>query len=221
MLPLLYGGGSILLTMNDFQAINDIVNESIRSSSYISVAIASGIFVCYTLIVKLIEYFKAKQKTKPLIEMANALRENTENIVKLNSVLDKTLKDAERKELRQCETAIQTGFAAIAFNIMQALSSVVVHNNIEDNKELVVDNIRKLVSSEYYKLYSALSAFEIKGVNVATKLDENWIKEITDNVISIIYNKQDAMTRITQLSNRISLHAKEYSTYINNKIFNT
>lgn len=207
--------------MNDFQTINDIVNESIRSSSYISAAICSAVFVCYTLIIKLVEYFKAKQKNKPLLEMAAALRENTANIVKLNSVLDKTLKDAERKELRQCESAITMGFASLAFNIMQSVSNTIVHNNIEDNRELIVDNIHKLVNSEYYKLYSALSAFEIKEVNVATKLNEEWIKEIADNVINIIYNNQDAITRITQVSNRISLFATEYSTLITNKIFNT
>ena len=190
--------------MNDFQTINDIVNESIRNSSYISAAICSAVFVCYTLIIKLVEYFKAKQKNKPLLEMAAALRENTANIVKLNSVLDKTLKDAERKELRQCESAIN-----------------MIHNNIEDNKELIVDNIHKLVNSEYYKLYSSLSAFEIKEVNVASKLNEEWIKEIADNVINIVYNNQDAMTRITQVSNRISIFANEYSTIISNKIFNT
>lgn len=207
--------------MNDFQTINDIVNESIRNSSYISAAICSAVFVCYTLIIKLVEYFKAKQKNKPLLEMASALQENTANIVKLNSVLDKTLKDAERKELRQCESAITTGFASMAFRIMQSVANVIVHNNIEDNKELIVDNVHKLVNSEYYKLYSCLSAYEIKEVNVATKLNEEWIKEIADNVINIIYNHQDAMTRITQVSNRISIFANEYSTMICNKIFNT
>lgn len=207
--------------MNDFQTINDIVNESIRNSSYISAAICSAVFVCYTLIIKLVEYFKAKQKNKPLLEMASALQENTANIVKLNSVLDKTLKDAERKELRQCESAITTGFTGMAFRIMQSVANVIGHNNIEDNKELIIDNIHKLVNSEYYKLYSSLSAYEIKEVNVATKLDDEWIKEIADNVISIIYNGQDAVTRITQVSNRISIFANEYSTMISNKIFNT
>lgn len=207
--------------MNDFQTINDIVNESIRNSSYISVAICSAVFICYTLIIKLVEYFKAKQKNKPLLEMAAALKENTANIVKLNSVLDKTLKDAERKELRQCESAINSSFGAMAFSIMQSVANIIVHNNIEDNKELIVDNVHKLVNSEYYKLYSSLSAFEIKEVNVATKLNEEWIKEIADNVINIIYNNQDAMTRVTQVSNRISLFANEYSTFISNKIFNT
>ena len=86
--------------MDDFQAIQDIVNESVRNSSYISVVISSCIFIIYTLITKVVDYYKSKSRSKPLIEMATAIKENTANIVKLNSVLDKTLQDAERKERR-------------------------------------------------------------------------------------------------------------------------
>lgn len=207
--------------MNDFQAINDIVNESVRNSSYIAVVISSSIFIIYTLIVKLIDYFKSKSKTKPLLEMAAALKENTANIVKLNSVLDKTLKDAERKETRQCENAIKLGFGALSFALLQHCTATIAHNNISDNKELIVDNIHKLVSGEYYKLYSTLSMYEIAEVNVASKLDESWIKEIANTIIAIIYNGQDEITRITQINNRLNIYANEYSTFINNKIFNT
>ena len=84
--------------MNDFQTINDIVNESIRNSSYYTVAISSCVFILYTLIVNLISYFKTKSKNKPILEMSKAMKEMTENIVKLNAVLDKTFKEAEKKE---------------------------------------------------------------------------------------------------------------------------
>ena len=89
--------------MNDFQAINQIIDESIRNSSYITVAISSGVFICYTLIVQLISFFKQRDKNKPLIEMATAIKENTENILKLNNVLDRLFKDAERKETAKCQ----------------------------------------------------------------------------------------------------------------------
>ena len=85
----------------------------------------------------------------------------------------------------------------------------------------VVDNIKKLVSGEYYKLYSTLSMYEIDEVNVASKLDESWIKEIADTIVAIIYNGQDEITRITQINNRLNIYCNEYSTFINNKIFNT
>ena len=207
--------------MDDFQTINDIVNESVRNSSYYTVAISSCVFILYTLIVQLIGYFKGKAKNKPLIEMAEAIKENTENIVKLNSVLDKTLQGAEKKKVRQCESAIELAFRASLLRIIQEVSSIIAHNNIDKNKEFIVGNINKFVSTEYYRLYSALAIYEINDVNVASRLKEEWIKEIADNLVDIIYNGQDAMTRITQVNNRLNVCVNEYSTYINNKTFNT
>ena len=211
----------ILNVMNDFQTVNDIVNESVRNSSYYTVAISSCVFILYTLIVQLIGYFKGKAKNKPLIEMAEAIKENTENIVKLNSVLDKTLQGAEKKKVRQCESAIDLAFKASSLRIVQEASSIIAHNNIDKNKEFIVSNINKFVSTEYYRLYSALAIYEINDVNVASRLKEEWIKEIADNLVDIIYNGQDAMTRITQVNNRLNVCVNEYSTYINNKTFNT
>ena len=207
--------------MNDFQTINDIVNESVRNSSYYTVAISSCVFILYTLIVQLIGYFKGKAKNKPLIEMAEAIKENTENVVRLNGVLDKTLQGAEKKKVRQCESAIELAFRASLLRIIQEVSSIIAHNNIDKNREFIVGNINKLVSNEYYRLYSALAIYEINDVNVASRLKEEWIKEIADNLVDIIYNGQDAMTRITQVNNRLNVCVNEYSTYINNKTFNT
>lgn len=207
--------------MNDFQTVNDIVNESVRNSSYYTVAISSCVFILYTLIVQLIGYFKGKAKNKPLIEMAEAIKENTENVVRLNGVLDKTLQGAEKKKVRQCESAIDLAFKASSLRIVQEVSSIIAHNNIDKNRDFIVGNINKFVSNEYYKLYSALAIYEINDVNVASRLKEEWIKEIADNLVDIIYNGQDAMTRITQVNNRLNVCVNEYSTYINNKTFNT
>ena len=162
--------------MNDFQTVNDIVNESVRNSSYYTVAISSCVFILYTLIVNLISYFKAKSKNKPLLEMSKAMKEMTENIVKLNAVLDKTFKEAERKESHKCKTVIDLAFRNFASHISQECEDIITHNNIEKNKVFITDNITKLVSTEYYKLYSILSAYEINEVNVASKLKEDWIK---------------------------------------------
>jgi len=211
----------ILNIMNDFQTVNDIVNESVRNSSYYTVAISSCVFILYTLIVQLIGYFKGKAKNKPLIEMAEAIKENTENVVRLNGVLDRTLQGAEKKKVRQCESAIDLAFRASLLRIVQEVSSIIAHNNIDKNREFIVGNINKLVSNEYYRLYSALAIYEINDVNVASRLKEEWIKEIADNLVDIIYNGQDAMTRITQVNNRLNVCVNEYSTYINNKTFNT
>ena len=207
--------------MHDFQTINDLVNESVRNSSYYTVAISSCVFILYALITNLVSYFKAKSKNKPLIEISKAMIEMTENIVKLNTILDKTLKDAERKEASKCKVVIDLAFRNFASRISQQCESIITHNNIEKNKEFITDNITKLVSTEYYKLYSILSAYEINEVNVASKLKEEWIKEVSNNIIAIVYTGQDAISRINQLNNRLLIYSCDYTTYINNKTFNT
>ena len=156
--------------MHDFQTINEIVSESVRNSSYYTVAISSCVFILYALITNLVSYFKTKSKNKPLIEMSKAMVEMTENIVKLNTILDKTLKDAERKEISKCKTVIDLAFMTFASRISHQCESIIIHNNIEKNKEFITDNITKIISTEYYKLYSILSAYEINEVNFSIKL---------------------------------------------------
>lgn len=207
--------------MDDFQTVNDIVNEGIRNSSYYTVAISSSVYIVYTLIVHLISYFKSKAKNKPLIEMSKTMQAMTENLARLNTVLDKTFKEAERKETSKCKNVIELGFRTFASRISEETEKVIIHNNIEMNKAFIIDNINKLISTEYFKLFSIFSAYEINDINIASRLNEDWIKEIADSVIGIIYNGQDSLSRINQINTRLLIYIDKYSTYINNKTFNT
>ncbi len=207
--------------MEEFETINNVVNESIRNSSYITVIISSCIFISYTLIIRLIDYFKSKNKDKPLLEMSKAMKTMGENITKLNIILVKNFEDAEKKESRQCERVIQLGFKAFGFKIIQECTNIIVHNNVDKNRKLIESNINKIISTEYYNLYSALSAYEIKEINVSTKLKEDWIKEIANAVIAIIYDGQDSIIRIVHLNDKLNILINDYSTFVYNKIFNT
>lgn len=207
--------------MEEFETINNVVNESIRNSSYITVIISSCIFISYTLIIRLIDYFKSKNKDKPLLEMSKAMKTMGENITKLNIILVKNFEDAEKKESLQCERVIQLGFKAFGFKIIQECTNIIVHNNIDKNRKLIESNINKIISTEYYNLYSALSAYEIKEINVSTKLKEDWIKEIANAVIAIIYDGQDSIIRIVHLNDKLNILINDYSTFVYNKIFNT
>lgn len=207
--------------MEDLKTITEIVDESVRNSSYVTVIISSSVYIIYTLIVRLIDYLKAKNKDKPLLEMSKAMREMGDNIAKLNAVINKNFEDAEKKEVRQCDRAIQLGFRALGFKISQECSSIIAHNNIDKNKELIRSNINKLVSTEYYKLYSTLSAYEINEVIVSSKLKEEWIKEIADAIIAIIYDGQEPIIRIAHINDKITILINDYSTFVSNKIFNT
>ena len=108
--------------MEDLQTINDIINGAVKDSSYITVLISSGVFILYTLIIKVVDLFKAKDRNKPIIEMASAIKEVSENVVKLNQVLDKTIQDAETKEAGRINNIILTAFnsfkAALLDNVL-------------------------------------------------------------------------------------------------------
>lgn len=206
--------------MGDFNEVNQVVNDAIKDSSYITVLISSGIYIAYTLIVKLVDLFKAKDRNKPIIEMASAIKQVSENVVKLNGVLDKAFQDAESKEQAKIKNVIVLGFDSFKVNVINICNSIIIHNNIDANKDLIKQNVFRLVSTEYYKLYNVFSAYEINGVNVSTKLKDEWIDDITKECLDIIYNGQDALIRIGQLSNRLDIIADEHSVFVNNKIFN-
>ena len=206
--------------MNDLQTVNEIINTAVKDSSYTTVIISCGVFILYTLINKVIELYKAKDRNKPMLEMASAIKQVSENVVKLNQVLDKTFQDAEIKEANRITNIITASFNSFKSEIITRAIDIIVHNNIEANRESVKQSIYRTVSTEYYKVYSIFSAYEHDKVNVATKLKEEWIDAVTEEVLQIVYNGQDATNRIRQINNKLSIDTEEYSIYINNKVFN-
>lgn len=205
--------------MNDLQAINEIVNESVKTTSYWSVIISSTVFIIYTLIIKVIDYFKSKEKDKPIIEMSAAVREVSNNVIKLNTVLDKIIQDSLKKDNGKCKTAIELSFIRFKSNVEHASREIIVHNNIEANRELITSNINQKVSTEFYKVIAVLGVYEVNDICVASHLKEKWIDEVSTNVISIIYNGQSKEDRITQISNKLHIIFDGYITYVNNKSF--
>ena len=206
--------------MDELQAVNDIVSNAVKDSSYITVLISSGVFIIYTLIIKVVDYYKSKDKHKPLLEMASAIKDVSENVVKLNQVLDKTIKDAEQKEYDRIGNVIVVSFLSFKSAILDQCIDTIIHNNINVNKDNITQNVYKTVSTEYYKLYSIFSDHEHGSISVATKIKESWIDDVTDECIAVMYNGNDALTRIRQLNHKLGLISEEYSIYLKNKILN-
>lgn len=207
--------------MEEFNQINDIIAESIKDTSYITVLISSGVYLAYTLIIKLVDLFKAKDRNRPIVEMAAAVKQVSENVVKLNGVLDKAFQDAETKERNKVKNAICTAFDSFKWAVANTCHEIIIHNNIEQNKVLIKQNLFKVISTEYYKLYNVFSAYELDGICVATKLKEEWIDVVTNECLAIIYDGQDSINRISQISNKLLILTNGYSIYINNKVFNS
>lgn len=206
--------------MDDFNQVNRIVSDAIKDSSYITVLISSGVYILYTLIIRLVDLFKTKDRNKPLIQMASAIKEVSENVVKLNTVLDKQIQDAESKELTKVRQVISLAFDSFRANISKTCNEIIIHNNIDKNKDLIRENLFKTVSTEYYKLYNVFSAYEVDGINIATKIKDEWIDDTTKECLEVIYDGQDKDVRIGQILNKLTIIANEHSVYVNNKVFN-
>lgn len=206
--------------MDDFNQVNQIVSDAIKDSSYITVLISSGVYILYTLIIRLVDLFKAKDRNKPLIQMASAIKEVSENVVKLNTVLDKQIQDAESKELTKVRQVISLAFDSFRANISKTCNEIIIHNNIEENRDLIRENLFKTISTEYYKLYNVFSAYEVDGINIATKIKDEWIDDTTKECLEVIYDSQDKDVRIGQILNKLTIIANEHSVYVNNKVFN-
>lgn len=206
--------------MEDFNQVNQIVSDAIKDSSYITVLISSGVYILYTLIIKLVDLFKAKDRNKPLIQMASAIKEVSENVVKLNTVLDKQIQNAESKELTKVRQVISLAFDSFRANISKTCNEIIIHNNIDKNKDLIRENLFKTISTEYYKLYNVFSAYEVDGINIATKIKDGWIDDTTKECLEVIYDGQDKDVRIGQILNKLTIIANEHSVYVNNKVFN-
>lgn len=205
--------------MHDLSTINELISNAVRSSSYNTVLLSSCVFIVYTLIIKVIDMLKAKSRNKPIIEMATAIKDIGSNVIKLNNVLDKTFKDAEHKDYIRCKNAIRLAFEALKSKLNEDCIETIITNHVEENKEQIVENILKLVSTEYYKVYSILSNYEIDNVNVASQLDKRWIEQISNTIISVIYGKKSDISRILQLQHRLNIEIGKYETYIDNKVF--
>jgi hypothetical protein len=205
--------------MHDLSTINELISNAVRSSSYNTVLLSSCVFIIYTLIIKVIDMLKAKSRNKPIIEMATAIKDIGSNVIKLNNVLDKTFKDAEHKDYIRCKNAIRLAFEALKSKLNEDCVETIITNHVEENKEQIVENILKLVSTEYYKVYSILSNYEIDNVNVASQLDKRWIEQISNTIISVIYGKKSDISRILQLQHRLNIEIGKYETYIDNKVF--
>lgn len=208
------------IKMTDLQIANEIIVSAVKDSSYVTVLISSCVFIIYTIIIKVVDVVKTKNRAKPLLQMADAVKEIGENVVKLNLVLSKTIQDSETKEFNRINQLINTSFNSFRAILMSRCFDIIIHNNIEKNKENIKEMIYKTVSTEYYKVYSTFANYEHSSINLATKLQEQWIDDLTKECIRIIYTDQDALTRVRQVNDKLTILSDEYSIYIKNKIFN-
>lgn len=203
--------------MEEFKFFNSIIEDTVRNTSYVTVIISSIVFISYTIIIKLIDYFRHKDDKKSIVEMGLAVKEVSNNVAKLNAILDNLFQDITKKNLEKGKIVIELAFFNFQYKIVNLCRNIIINNNIDINKEYVVANIIKTVNTEFYRAYHTLSLYEIKNIPLSNFLKENWKDDCIKDVLAIVYNGQEDKLRISQINNNLGIKIDNWIVYINNK----
>ena len=192
--------------MEEFKFFNSIIEDTVRNTSYVTVIISSIVFISYTIIIKLIDYFRHKDDKKSIVEMGLAVKEVSNNVAKLNAILDNLFQDITKKNLEKGKIVIELAFFNFQYKIVNLCRNIIINNNIDIT-----------VNTEFYRVYHTLSLYEIKNIPLSNFLKENWKDDCIKDVLTIVYNGQEDKLRISQINNNLGIKIDNWIVYINNK----
>ena len=122
------------------------------------------------------------------------------------------------KNKDRCKKAIMLSFKASANTIIKFTTTTIINNNIEINKENILDNIKRIINSEYYNLYTVLFAYNTDKNKITDYFKEEWKDELQNDIINIIYNHQlSKEQKLYAINNKINIHIEDYYIYVTNK----
>lgn len=203
--------------MEEFKVFNSVIENTVRNTSYITVIISSVVFISYTVIIKLIDYFRHKDDKKSLVEMGLAVKEVSNNVAKLNAILDNLFQDITKKNLEKGKIIIELAFFNFQYKIVNLCRNIIINNDIDINKEFIIANITKTVNTEFYRAYHTLSLYEVGNTLLSEFLKDSWKDDCIKDVLAIIYNGQEDKLRISQINSNLSIKVDNWIVYINNK----
>ena len=171
------------------------------------------IVVIYLIIVKVIDSRKDSTSAKITKDLTNS-------IITISNYLDNITKNVIAKDKEKCEVAIENGFKSFALHLITFVNNTVIHNHIEENKDVIIQNVKNLINGEYYNIHAVLANYVIKNTNVSTLLKADWMSDIEAITLCVIYNnKLDVNSKITTFNNQITLKFKTYTNYLINNAF--
>lgn len=166
--------------------------------------ITPGIIVLiYLIIIKVIDTKKESNAVKINKEVTECFR-------KLNSFLDYITKDILNDAEEKRDYAIKNSFKAFANSIIRHATSIIITNNIDNNKENIIENIRYIVDSNYYKLYNLMFLYKL-----CAYIKPEWKKEVNEDIVEIIYNnKFSKEEKLYNINNKINIKIDGYISIV-------
>lgn len=190
---------------------------SLSQMELIEEALAQGItpaivVAIYLIITKIIDNRKENVQIKLSTEL-------TKSINAISSFLTDITKNIIEKDKDKCKAAIEDTMFSSAMRLINFVSTTIINNHIEANKENVIANIHNIVNTEFYSVYATLSLYKINGVKASDALNKDWMEIIEKDMFNIVYNsslsKED---KILTFTNKINLKFQSYVTHMTNVI---
>lgn len=166
--------------------------------------ITPGIIVLiYLIIIKVIDTKKESNAVKINKEITECFR-------KLNSFLDYITKDIFNDAEEKRDYAIKNSFKTFANSIIRHATSVIIANNIDNNKENIIENIRYIVDSNYRRLYNLMFLYKL-----CDYIKPEWKTEVNEDIVEIIYNnKFSKEEKLYNINNKINIKVDEYISIV-------
>lgn len=175
----------------------DIISEAFAQGLIPGVVIA---------IVYIIEKILQAKRKDPLTDIARLLTIVTKDIIE---------KDRER-----ARAAVEIIFNNEARELSKFVQTTIINNNIDANKDQIINNARFLVNSVYYNTYAKLNMYRGDEDYLGSYMQEEWKDKLTNDIVDIIYNKNIEPTkRILAYNDRIDIRVKDCSSFIINNAF--
>ena len=188
----------------------DVLGDALRQG------IAPAIVVAiYLIITKIIDSRKENAQIKLSADLTKSINTISNFVIGLTkNIID--------KDKEKCKNAIEDSMYSSGMRLINFVSTTVVNNHIDTNKDNILANIHNIVNAEYYTVYSTLSMYTVNDIKVSNALDKDWISAVEKDMVDIIYNntlsKED---KILSFTNKINIKFQSYITYIiNNTIKN-
>lgn len=186
-----------------FYFIMEVLLESLKLG-----IVPSLVVLIYLVFNKILE---SKSKVKQ-VEFTNNI---VESFNKLNNFLDYFTKNIINKEIDKCDLGIRHSFDKLKSSLLDFAIITIINNNVNINKENIIDNINHLINGEYYVLINNLGLYTTHNINISNYVSEDWKVELYEDMVSIIFNKDfDKEQKIYSISNKLNTRINEYKNII-------
>ena len=179
----------------------DILFESLK------LGVAPSIVVLIYLVINKI--FDTKKESKQAKLNNNII----DSFNKLNAFLDYITKDIINKDADKRNVGIKNAFERFENNVTKFAISTIIHNNIEINKDAIIDNTKHIISSEFYSLYNTLALYSTTKFSIIEHVEPKWKEDLTNDIIDIIFkNNFTKEQKIYNICNKLEIKLNEYKT---------